>query len=163
MSWSTPSSQRSLANHCLGLSIVPINKLSFTMPDEKSKLIELSRQLLASIDEGDWEAYSSLCDPTISAFEPEGVGSLVEGMPFHEFYFQREVTSGRHQSSISSPQVRMLGDDVAVVTYVRLVQREDRRGRLSTRAYEETRIWQQQEGSWQHVHFHRSLAGKIRL
>ncbi len=129
----------------------------------EQELLELSKELLATIDEGDWEAYSSLCDPTITAFEPEGVGSLVEGMPFHEFYFQREVPSGRHQSSISSAQVRMLGDDVAVVTYVRLVQLEDRRGRLSTRAFEETRIWQQQEGHWKHVHFHRSLAGKIRL
>ncbi|MEE2686303.1 MAG: DUF4440 domain-containing protein [Planctomycetota bacterium] len=133
------------------------------MPDEKSRLIELSRQLLATIDEGDWEAYSSLCDPTITAFEPEGAGSLVEGMPFHEFYFQGEKGKGRHQSSISSAQVRMLGENVAVVTYVRLVQREDRRGRLSTRAFEETRLWQQQEGNWKHVHFHRSLAGKIRL
>ena len=126
-------------------------------------LLRLNQQLLDAIDMGDWEAYSSLCDPTITAFEPEGVGSLVEGMPFHEFYFQREVPSGRHQSSISSAQVRMLGDDVAVVTYVRLVQLEDRRGRLSTRGFEETRVWQQQEGHWKHVHFHRSLAGKIRL
>jgi len=126
-------------------------------------LLRLNQQLLGAIDTGDWETYSSLCDPTITAFEPEGVGSLVEGMPFHQFYFQREVTSGRHQSSISSAQVRMLGDDVAVVTYVRLVQLEDRRGRLSTRAFEETRVWQQQEGHWKHVHFHRSLAGKIRL
>jgi len=129
----------------------------------EQELLELSKELLTSIDEGDWEAYSNLCDPTITAFEPEGVGSLVEGMPFHQFYFQREATSGRHQSSISSAQVRMLGDDVAVVTYIRLVQREDHRGRLSTRGFEESRIWQQQEGHWKHVHFHRSLAGKIRL
>ena len=129
----------------------------------EQELLGLSKELLASIDEGDWEAYSSLCDPTISAFEPEGVGSLVEGMPFHEFYFQKEGKGDRHQSSISSPQVRMLGEDIALVTYIRLVQREDHRGRLSTRGFEETRIWQQQEGSWQHVHFHRSLAGKIRL
>ena len=63
----------------------------------EQELLGLSKELLASIDKGDWEAYSSLCDPTITAFEPEGVGSLVEGMPFHEFYFQREVPSGRHQ------------------------------------------------------------------
>jgi ketosteroid isomerase-like protein len=128
----------------------------------EQELLELSRELLSSIDEGNWETYSTFCDPTISAFEPEGVGNLIEGLPFHEFYFNRETDTGRHQSSISSPQVRMLGDDVALVTYVRLVQHEDRRGRLKTTACEETRVWQLQEEGWKHVHFHRSPAGKIR-
>ena len=56
---------------------------------------------------------------------------------------------------MSSPHVRLMGD-VAVVTYVRLVQSLDESGAPVTSHYEETRVWQMQRGQWQHVHFHRS-------
>lgn len=28
-----------------------------------------------------------ICDPHLTAFEPEALGNLVEGMEFHKFYF----------------------------------------------------------------------------
>ena len=28
-----------------------------------------------------------LCDPHLTAFEPEAIGNLVEGLEFHKFYF----------------------------------------------------------------------------
>jgi len=28
-----------------------------------------------------------ICDPHLTAFEPEALGNLVEGMDFHKFYF----------------------------------------------------------------------------
>ena len=28
-----------------------------------------------------------LCDPHMTAFEPEAIGNLVEGLDFHKFYF----------------------------------------------------------------------------
>ena len=28
-----------------------------------------------------------LCDPHLTAFEPEALGNLVEGLEFHKFYF----------------------------------------------------------------------------
>ena len=127
------------------------------MPDSThNELLELSQQLLDSVDRQDWETYTRLCDPSLSAFEPEGIGHLIEGMPFHQFYFEMEGTGRAKQSTISSPQVRMLGD-VAIVTYVRLVQRVNADGSAPTAAAEETRVWQQQNGEWKHVHFHRSI------
>jgi calcium/calmodulin-dependent protein kinase (CaM kinase) II len=39
--------------------------------------------------------------------------------------------------------------------YVRLVQKL-KDGRPVTLAFEETRVWEKQEGAWKHVHFHRS-------
>lgn len=121
------------------------------------ELLELSQQLLNAIDGQDWQGYVSLCDETLTAFEPEAVGSLVAGMDFHEFYFRQEGAGYPKQSTISSPDVRLMGD-VAVICYVRLVQRIDADGRFSTSAFEETRVWQQQGDRWQHVHFHRSPA-----
>lgn len=130
-------------------------RASTTSTDEE--LLDLSRRLLAAIDGQDWSVYAELCDPSLTAFEPEAVGHLVAGMDFHEFYFRKEGGSDRTQSTISSPDIRILGD-VAVVCYIRLVQREDGDGDFSTVAMEETRVWQQQNGSWRHMHFHRSTA-----
>lgn len=122
----------------------------------ESELLELTRQLLDSIDQQDWSTYTRLCDSTLSAFEPEALGNLVEGMEFHEFYFQMEATGRAKRSTISSPHIRLMGD-CAVVSYVRVVQRVDADGNAPSAAFEETRIWQKQNGEWQHVHFHRSL------
>lgn len=122
----------------------------------ESELLKLTQQLLDSIDQQDWQVYTRLCDSTLSAFEPEALGNLVEGMEFHEFYFQMDATGRAKQSTISSPHVRLMGD-CAVVTYVRVVQRVDADGNAPSLVFEETRVWQKQNGEWQHVHFHRSL------
>jgi calcium/calmodulin-dependent protein kinase (CaM kinase) II len=127
-------------------------------PDDSNTLIQLTQDLLNSIDQRDWATYQQLCDATLTAFEPEALGHLVEGMPFHEFYLEPTSDDLPRQSTISSPHVRQMGD-VAVVCYVRLLQATDATGITSTRAMEETRVWHLQQGAWQHVHFHRSPAG----
>lgn len=118
------------------------------------ELLELTQQLLDSVQNHDWEMYRLLCDPTLSAFEPEARGHLVEGMDFHQFYFGLPKAAPVN-TTMASPRVRMLGDDVAVVTYARLIQRVGEEGPRTDR-FEETRIWQRQDGQWRHVHFHRS-------
>lgn len=132
------------------------------MTDVAAALLELSQQLLVSIDQQDWATYSDLCDPSLTAFEPEAVGSLVAGLEFHKFYFEMESANRRQQSTISSPDIRIL-DDSAIITYIRLIQRVTEEGRATTSACEETRIWQRQDGEWKHVHFHRSNAGNVTL
>lgn len=32
-----------------------------------------------------------ICDPHLTAFEPESMGNLVEGMDFHKFYFENGI------------------------------------------------------------------------
>jgi hypothetical protein len=122
----------------------------------ETELLTLSQQLLDSIDQQDWETYTRLCDPTLTAFEPEALGHLVAGMAFHEFYFQMESAGRPKQSTIASPNVRIMGD-CAVVTYIRVGQKIDADGNAPSSACEETRIWERQNGEWQHVHFHRSV------
>jgi calcium/calmodulin-dependent protein kinase (CaM kinase) II len=121
---------------------------------EKHELLELTQRLLDAIAACDWDTYEELCDPSLSAFEPEGRGHLVEGLDFHRFYFNLGPSESASNATMASPKVRLLGD-VAIVTYVRLIQAETEAGPV-TSAFEETRIWQRQEGAWQHVHFHRS-------
>ncbi len=120
-----------------------------------SAILELTRRLLRSIAEGDWKTYEELCDPTLSAFEAESRGALVEGMDFHRFYFDRGGIRGGYNLTLCAPHVRLLGD-VAVVSYVRLMQVQDDAGKSVTQRFEETRIWQRQAAGWRHVHFHRS-------
>lgn len=125
------------------------------MNDPNREILELNRRLLESIAAGDWETYSRLCDPTLSAFEPEARGYLVEGMDFHRFYFNLGGSQGPKNVTMCSPHVRVMGD-VAVLSYVRLVQHLDEAGHPVTSRGEETRVWQRRDGAWRHVHFHRS-------
>jgi calcium/calmodulin-dependent protein kinase (CaM kinase) II len=121
----------------------------------------LTKQLLDAIDNGDLETYRGLCDPSLTAFEPEALGNLVEGLGFHETYFGSPAT-GKRKSSVRSPNIRLLGD-TAVVAYVRLVQSTTSDGQHSTTAFEETRVWHKIDGSWKNVHFHRSNVGRVEL
>jgi ketosteroid isomerase-like protein len=130
---------------------------SMTTPPEQ-ELLDLTQRLLDSIASCDWRTYDELCDPTLSAFEPEGRGHLIEGMDFHRYYFDLGPADTPRSTTMSSPQVRLLGE-VALVTYVRLIQWINESGGPVTSAFEETRVWQRQQGKWQHVHFHRSPCG----
>lgn len=44
---------------------------------------------------------SRLCDPSLTCFEPESKGNLVEGMDFHKFYFD----NGKPASSIAGDMI----------------------------------------------------------
>ena len=122
------------------------------------ELLELNQRLLESIAGGDWKTYVSLCDPSITCFEPEARGQLASGMPFHKFYFDLPPSTQKPAKNVtmSQPHVRMLGSNSAVVSYVRLTQSLDAGGAPQTSRFEETRVWQKINGEWKHVHFHRS-------
>jgi ketosteroid isomerase-like protein len=131
--------------------------MSAEVMSAEMELLELSHTLLNSIDGGDWATYASLCDESITCFEPEALGHLVTGLPFHKFYFDLAGTPTKpaRQSSIASPQIRLMGDS-AIITYVRVVQKLDGAGSPVTVAAMETRIWQKMPTGWKHVHFHRT-------
>jgi ketosteroid isomerase-like protein len=126
---------------------------------ERQELIDLNQKLLRSIRDRDWDAYQLLCDPTLTCFEPEARGHLVAGLEFHRSYFDQGGHLGPHANTICAPHVRMLGADVAVVAYTRLVQQFNADGTSQTATFEETRVWQKSDGNWRHVHFHRSTGG----
>lgn len=133
--------------------------MNTTIDRGPAELLQLTSRLLRSIAEGDWKTYTELCDPQITAFEPEARGHLVEGMAFHQFYFDLPGSSGPKNNTIAAPRVWMLGPDAGVVAYVRVVQRLDDAGKPVSSCSEETRVWQRRDGQWKHVHFHRSANG----
>ena len=129
------------------------------MSGEQQTLIELTQKLLDCIAGGDWDTYTQLCDPTLTAFEPEAHSHLVHGMEFHKFYFDNLSFRSAVQTTIADPHVRMLGENAAVISYVRLIQKMTASGAADTFQSEETRVWQKVDGRWLHVHFHRSNNG----
>jgi len=122
-----------------------------------SEILELTQRLLNAIAAGDWETYQQLCHPGLTCFEPEAAGHLVEGLEFHRFYFnlREESPAAQPNTTLASPKVWLLGDDAAVVAYVRLIQRLTPEG-PRTASFQETRIWQRHGDRWLHIHFHRS-------
>lgn len=129
------------------------------MSDPRTQeLLALNQRLLESIAQGDWATYESLCDASLTAYEPEGRGQLIQGLEFHRFYFRLGGTRGPNLTTMCAPQVRFCGD-VAVVTYVRLNQRVGPDGQPTVANFEETRVWQRGASGWKHVHFHRSSPG----
>jgi calcium/calmodulin-dependent protein kinase (CaM kinase) II len=125
------------------------------MPQAEAELLQLTQKLLDAIAAGDWETYQQLCDPSLTAFEPEAPGQLVQGLSFHRFFFDLGGVRGRHQTTICAPHVRLLGD-VAIVSYTRLVQKVGGEGEAVTLVTTETRVWRRDGAGWKHVHFHRS-------
>ena len=121
------------------------------------ELLALTQRLLKSIADADWLTYAELCDPTLTAFEPEAAGQLVEGLDFHAYYFKLPRTASPRHTTMASPHVRIL-NDVAIVAYTRLIQKLDADDRPLTESVNETRVWHKQNGAWKHVHFHRSKA-----
>lgn len=125
----------------------------------RREVLDATRHLLDAIAEHDWAAYEKLCDPSLSCFEPEAGGHLVEGLEFHRFYFDQEPEGEPGRTTISSPHIRVVGD-VAVAAYNRLTQRVDPAGECRTTATQETRVWQRTAGQWRLVHFHRSTSDR---
>ena len=161
----TPGSQEKCK---MGLPLVtialpPLPSASAAMSaptNDEQSLLQLTQQLLSAIASRDWATYQQLTDPSLTCFEPEACGHLVRGLPFHQFYFQLSGGSRPGNTTLVEPHVRLIGD-VAVVSYVRLIQAAGDDGPRTT-AYEETRVWHRQQGIWKHVHFHRSRAGGTR-
>ncbi|MFO0886276.1 MAG: DUF4440 domain-containing protein [Pirellulales bacterium] len=120
------------------------------------EVLKLNQLLLDSIMAGDWAAYEKLCCSTITCFEPEARGQVVEGMAFHKFYFPPAPVKSTKVVTMSQPHVRVMGDNAVVLSYVRLTQSCDASGVATTGRMEETRVWQKIDGQWKHVHFHRA-------
>ncbi|XP_073197062.1 calcium/calmodulin-dependent protein kinase type II subunit delta isoform X13 [Lepidochelys kempii] len=124
----------------------------------KQEIIKVTEQLIEAINNGDFEAYTKICDPGLTCFEPEALGNLVEGMDFHRFYFENALSKSNKpiHTIILNPHVHLVGDDAACIAYIRLTQYMDGSGMPKTMQSEETRVWHRRDGKWQNVHFHRS-------
>ncbi|XP_078055566.1 calcium/calmodulin-dependent protein kinase type II subunit gamma-like isoform X5 [Mustelus asterias] len=136
-----------------------------TTEDEEGKarkqdIIKITEQLIEAINNGDFEAYTKICDPGLTSFEPEALGNLVEGMDFHKFYFENLLAKNSKpiHTTILNPHVHLIGEDAACIAYIRLTQYIDNQGRPRTTQSEETRVWHRREGKWQNIHFHCSGA-----
>ncbi|XP_054612551.1 calcium/calmodulin-dependent protein kinase type II delta chain-like isoform X5 [Dunckerocampus dactyliophorus] len=126
----------------------------------KQEIIKITEQLIEAVNNGDFDAYSKICDPGLTSFEPEGLGNLVEGMDFHRFYFDNLLAKNSKpiHTTILNPHVHMIGEDAACIAYIRLTQFVDAHGRPRSSQSEETRVWHRRDSRWQNVHFHCSGA-----
>lgn len=122
----------------------------------EQELLSVNQRLLESIVHQDWAVYAELCDATLTCFEPETRGQVVEGLPFHQYYFELPGSKNKRNVTMTGVHVRLMGEAAAVLSYVRLTQFLDAAGVPQTSRVEETRVWQKIEGRWKHVHFHRS-------
>uniref|UniRef100_A0AAZ3STC8 calcium/calmodulin-dependent protein kinase n=1 Tax=Oncorhynchus tshawytscha TaxID=74940 RepID=A0AAZ3STC8_ONCTS len=125
----------------------------------KQEIIKVTEQLIEAINNGDFEAYTKICDPGLTSFEPEALGNLVEGTDFHKFYFENALSRSKQgpvHTILLNPHVHLIGEDAACIAYIRLTQYMDASGMPRTMQSEETRIWQRRDAKWQNIHFHRS-------
>ncbi|XP_051925639.1 calcium/calmodulin-dependent protein kinase type II subunit gamma isoform X9 [Hippocampus zosterae] len=130
------------------------------MKARKQEIIKITEQLIEAINNGDFDAYTRICDPGLTSFEPEALGNLVEGMDFHKFYFENLLSKNNKpvHTTLLNPHVHLIGEDAACVAYIRLTQFVDSGGRPRSSQSEETRVWHRRDGKWLNVHFHCSGA-----
>ncbi|XP_051958320.1 calcium/calmodulin-dependent protein kinase (CaM kinase) II gamma 1 isoform X6 [Xyrauchen texanus] len=126
----------------------------------KQEIIKITEQLIEAVNNGDFEAYTRICDPGLTSFEPEALGNLVEGMDFHKFYFEHLLSKNNKpvHTTILNPHVHLIGEDAACIAYIRLTQYIDSQGRPRSCQSEETRVWHRRDSKWLNVHFHCSGA-----
>ncbi|XP_077359494.1 calcium/calmodulin-dependent protein kinase type II subunit gamma isoform X1 [Festucalex cinctus] len=126
----------------------------------KQEIIKITEQLIEAINNGDFDAYTRICDPGLTSFEPEALGNLVEGMDFHKFYFENLLSKNNKpvHTTLLNPHVHLIGEDAACIAYIRLTQFVDLGGRPRSSQSEETRVWHRRDGKWLNVHFHCSGA-----
>ncbi|XP_069374080.1 calcium/calmodulin-dependent protein kinase type II subunit gamma-like isoform X13 [Paralichthys olivaceus] len=126
----------------------------------KQEIIKITEQLIEAINNGDFEAYTRICDPGLTSFEPEALGNLVEGMDFHKFYFENLLSKNIKpvHTTLLNPHVHLIGEDAACIAYIRLTQFVDTTGHPRSSQSEETRVWHRRDGKWLNVHFHCSGA-----
>uniref|UniRef100_A0A6I8SF67 calcium/calmodulin-dependent protein kinase n=1 Tax=Xenopus tropicalis TaxID=8364 RepID=A0A6I8SF67_XENTR len=129
----------------------------------KQEIIKVTEQLIEAISNGDFECYTKMCDPGMTAFEPEALGNLVEGLDFHRFYFENLWSRSNKplHTTILNPHIHLMGDESACIAYIRITQYLDTSGVPRTAQSEETCIWHRRDGKWQNVHFHRSGAPSV--
>jgi len=142
-------------------------------PFSNKSVLATNQELLNSIATGDYDVYKKLCSGDLSCFEPESAGMLVEGLEFHKFYFdlgskmmktyQNKPEKVIHMNmpkniTMSNPHIRWLGQDAVVVSYTRVDQGVTAEGVPVTQTMSETRIWEVQNSTLIHVHFHKSKA-----
>uniref|UniRef100_A0A3Q1GZF0 calcium/calmodulin-dependent protein kinase n=1 Tax=Anabas testudineus TaxID=64144 RepID=A0A3Q1GZF0_ANATE len=134
------------------------NFLSLCVSARKQEIIKVTEQLIEAINNGDFEAYTKICDPGLTSFEPEALGNLVEGTDFHRFYFENALSKGKQpiHTILLNPHVHLIGEEAACIAYIRLTQYIDSNGMPRTMQSEETRIWHRRDSKWQNIHFHRS-------
>ncbi|XP_008435252.1 calcium/calmodulin-dependent protein kinase type II subunit gamma isoform X4 [Poecilia reticulata] len=151
-------SQSSIPSAPLGGSTVATK--SNTKLTRKQEIIKITEQLIEAINNGDFEAYTRICDPGLTSFEPEALGNLVEGMDFHKFYFENLLSKNNKpvHTTLLNPHVHLIGEDAACIAYIRLTQFVDSTGRPRSSQSEETRVWHRRDGKWLNVHFHCSGA-----
>ncbi|XP_058242172.1 calcium/calmodulin-dependent protein kinase type II subunit alpha isoform X9 [Hemibagrus wyckioides] len=131
-----------------------------SLRSRKQEIIKITEQLIEAINNGDFEAYTRICDPGLTSFEPEALGNLVEGMDFHKFYFENLLSKNSKpvHTTILNPHVHLIGEDAACIAYIRLTQYIDSQGRPRSCQSEETRVWHRRDSKWLNVHFHCSGA-----
>uniref|UniRef100_A0A8C3R246 calcium/calmodulin-dependent protein kinase n=1 Tax=Cyanoderma ruficeps TaxID=181631 RepID=A0A8C3R246_9PASS len=141
-------------------SSAQLNCSFFLFTVRKQEIIKITEQLIEAINNGDFEAYTKICDPGLTSFEPEALGNLVEGMDFHKFYFENLLSKNSKpiHTTILNPHVHVIGEDAACIAYIRLTQYIDGQGRPRTTQSEETRVWHRRDGKWLNVHYHCSGA-----
>ena len=141
-------------------SIQDINAKAGAEQTNEKELICLNQTLLESVVNGDWLTYSNHCSVDLTCFEAETNGVLAEGLAFHRFYFDLPAAAASEpptpiQVSMARPHIRWISPDAAVLSYTRLTQKMID-GAAVTASCCETRVWQRIDGTWKHVHVHRS-------
>ncbi|MEC9373779.1 MAG: nuclear transport factor 2 family protein [Planctomycetota bacterium] len=132
-----------------------------TQPSIKEQLTALTHRIVESIDNRDYETYTQLTAPDLTAFEPEGKGAPIHGMPFHEFFLSRANRPGTTvRSELINIHIRTIGDEsnppAAVATYTRITQKHDADGSFRLTHANETRVYERHNNNWRQIHFHRT-------
>jgi len=123
-------------------------------PKAEREVQAVLRELIQAIEEADVEAYRRLVAEEVTCFEPETGGPQVKGRDMHLFFVRNTTPPDQYFFEIIDPTIKVCGE-LAYAAYSFLLAEVC--GDETVSATENvTRIFQNQDGRWKLVHFHRS-------
>ena len=110
--------------------------------------------LLHAVQNADIDTYLDRVSDQVTCFEPESRGHLLRGIGLHRFLVERAAPVDNYHIELVDPVIRVTGNMAFAAYTLHLTEVGDQGETVHSENV--TRIFQNEDGAWRLVHFHRS-------
>jgi len=110
--------------------------------------------LLHAVQKADIDTYLNRVSEQVTCFEPETRGHLLRGIGLHRFLVEKAAPVQTYHIELIDPVIRVAGNMAFAAYTLHLTEIQDTTETIHSENV--TRIFQNEDGNWRMIHFHRS-------